>query len=297
MLSDSSATYTSDANGNRTSETDRASGQTTTFKYDSGNRLIEVDGPGGIIARYGYDSLGRRISKSAAGVVTKYLYDGWNLRAILDGTDRVIATFSYLPGTPVPLAMVVSPSSRPDFLPGTYIFHTDALGNIIALTDSQGNVTESYDYLSNGKVTVKDSAGRIWNKSTIGNPLFFNGGILDPETGLYHLGYRDLDPGTGTFLEEDPEWSTNQYAFARNSPQLLTDPTGLEPINSIVPPRPANGPCVNQNIQEVLIRLNSGGATGWVRAASYSVWQSLEFHGWDYQHLKGNDYVVATPPL
>jgi len=39
---------------------------------------------------------------------------------------------------------------------------------------------------------------------------------------------RHYDPDTGRFLQEDLVSSINQYAFADNSPILLTDPLGLQ---------------------------------------------------------------------
>ena len=61
------------------------------YSYDSKNRLVEVrKSDGAPVADYAYDPLGRRISKSAAGGRTDYLYAGEN---------AVTETFAPAPGT------------------------------------------------------------------------------------------------------------------------------------------------------------------------------------------------------
>jgi len=223
-------TYTSDANGNRTSQTSRATGQTISFKYDSGNRIAEVDGSAGTIATYKFDPVGDRIEKNVGGTITRFLYDGPNIRAILDGNNNVLAQLTYLPGLSAPLAMIVPQTSRTDFMPGTYFFHTDAQGSVIALTDSNGNVVETYEYDAFGRAVIKDAEGNTHSQSTIGNPFMYAGTFYDAETGLCHMGFRDLDPDTGRFLQEDPigfeGGQINLYVYVADSPMNFVDPTG-----------------------------------------------------------------------
>jgi YD repeat-containing protein len=64
LVSDSSFTYTVDANGNTTSRTSIASGQTTTFMYDSANRLIGANTPSNTLGAYKYDAEGRRVERT-----------------------------------------------------------------------------------------------------------------------------------------------------------------------------------------------------------------------------------------
>ncbi|MBI3564673.1 MAG: hypothetical protein HY079_05705 [Elusimicrobia bacterium] len=227
IVSDSSMTYTSDASGNRTSQTGRASGQTTTFKYDSHERLTEVDGPGSaVLAAYKFDPMGRRIEKSAGGVVTRYLYDGTNIRAILDGSNNELARLTYLPGLAAPLAMEVL-ASQNGFVAGTYYFHLDALGNVVALTDGTGAVVETYAYQAYGRAVVKDAQGGLHDRSTVGNPFMFAGTFYDAETGLYHMSLRDQDPDTGLFLQEDPLPNLSPYLYASDNPVRWVDTLGM----------------------------------------------------------------------
>lgn len=53
---------------------------------------------------------------------------------------------------------------------------------------------------------------------------------FDAETGLVHMGYREYDPETGRFLQEDPLPEVQQYAYAYNNPLIYADPLGLAAI-------------------------------------------------------------------
>jgi len=61
--------------------------------------------------------------------------------------------------------------------------------------------------------------------------------VYDSQTGLYYLNARYYNPATGRFLSEDPVGQTssnalsyNEYAYAENNPVLLTDPSGMVPM-------------------------------------------------------------------
>jgi YD repeat-containing protein len=76
-----------DRNGNMTAWGDM------TLSWDQKNRLTGVTGaPGGTVT-YSYDALNRRVSKTVAGTETKYLYDGLNMVAGLDGDGVVSAWY------------------------------------------------------------------------------------------------------------------------------------------------------------------------------------------------------------
>lgn len=220
LQSDSSFTYTTDANGNTTSRTSRSSGNETTFVYDSRNSLISANGPSGVSGAYKYDPAGRRVERTVNGTTYRYIYDGLRLIATLDANNNLLTFFTY---GPVGVAPVSMRSSGQDFF-----FHTDALGSVVALTDINGNIVETYEYEAFGKAVVTDAQGNTHNQSTVGNPFMFAGIEFDSETGLYHMGFRYEGPETGRFLQEDPVASINQFAYAGNNPTLLIDPLGLE---------------------------------------------------------------------
>ncbi len=223
IISNSSFTYTTDANGNMTSKTEKSNGQTTTFIYDSANRLIQVNASTFTIATYKYDLAGNRIEKSIDGIVTRFVYDGADILAILNGSNDLIALFTHGPGIDSPLSMR---RQGVDFF-----YHADALGNVNALTGSTGNISESYEYLAFGLTLVRDADNGTHSNSLIGNPFLFTSRELDDETGLYYYRARHYDQIIGRFLQEDPITNVNQYAYAANNPVLMADPLGLCPSN------------------------------------------------------------------
>ena len=110
----------------------------------SGNVAGAAVGP----IEYRYDALNRRSAKIVNGVTTKYLYDGLNLIAELDGDDgdAVIAWYVYA-GLDKPLARIAADGS-------VLYYHADILGSVIALTDESGNVVTRYNYSPFGQTQV-----------------------------------------------------------------------------------------------------------------------------------------------
>jgi RHS repeat-associated protein len=226
IVSDSSFTYTSDANGNQTSRTSRSSGNTTTFVYDSGNRLVQVTGPSGTIATYKYDAAGRRIEKNVGGATTRYVYDGANILATLDGSNNLTALFTQGPGIDAPLIGRISGTD--------YFYHADALGSVIALTDTNGNTVETTEYTAFGQPVIKDAQGIAHAQSTIGNPFQFTAREFDAESNLNYFHARYQEPAEGRFQQEDQlglnGGDVNLYSYVGNAPTRYVDPMGLDRI-------------------------------------------------------------------
>jgi hypothetical protein len=87
-------------------------------------------------------------------------------------------------------------SDYPDPLPAgsenRYYYHTDALGSVVALSNSSGLLAESYEYSPYGKACVYDAAGSYTGESSAyGNPYMFTARRYDPETGLYYYRARE----------------------------------------------------------------------------------------------------------
>lgn len=230
LQEDSRYSYTNDANGNRTSRTDKETGATMTLHYDSENRLTRVDLPDGTRSSYQYDAAGRRVEKSAGSIssptVTRFVYDGADVLAMLDGSNNPIAVFTHGPGINAPLLM--RRGSGEDFF-----YHADMLGSIVSLTDNAGVVVERVDYEAYGRPTFIDVRGPILRagRSAVGNPFAHTGVSFDEDSGLVAYRFRSRDAEVGVFIQEDPigfaAGDLNLYRYAAGIPSALVDPLGL----------------------------------------------------------------------
>jgi len=102
-----------------------------------------------------------------------------------------------------------------------YYYHFDALGSVVALSDSSGDTVQTYQYSVYGQVAVEDINHP--------NPYMFAGRRFDIEIGLYYNRARYYNPFTGRFLQADPIGygdGMNMYAYCTNSPINWTDLTG-----------------------------------------------------------------------
>lgn len=108
-----------------------------------------------------------------------------------------------------------------------YYYHYDGLGSVIALTDSDGHLAESYSY---------DVYGRANITSTLGNSYLFTGRQYDPETGLCYYRARYYSPSIGRFLQTDSVGyisSINLYKYCYNNPVNYKDSDGRTPTAAI----------------------------------------------------------------
>jgi RHS repeat-associated protein len=172
---------------------------------------------------YVYDASGRRIEKKYDGnTQVKYVYDGDSCIAEYDGSGNLLRKYIYGPGIDQPVSMIESGGSYA----GTYYYHFDALGNVVALTNSNGNTVEVYEYDVYGKVGASDASHP--------NRFMFTGREFDKETGLYYYRARYYKAEIGRFLQADQvgyEAGMNLYAYCDNNPWNVVDPFGNEPNN------------------------------------------------------------------
>lgn len=106
--------------------------------------------------------------------------------------------------------------------------HTDALGSVVAMTDSTGNAVETHreyePYGYQSTPTTQDGPG-------------YTGHVQDAATGLTYMQQRYYDPTIGRMLSVDPvtAYSSgdmrhfNVYAYSFNNPYRFTDPDGRNP--------------------------------------------------------------------
>lgn len=77
----------------------------------------------------------------------------------------------------------------------------DTLGNVVALTDSSGDVVEEYRYDVFGYPEILDGNGNPVSEPM--TPFLFAGREYDSKTGLYHYRTRAYSPELGRFLQPD----------------------------------------------------------------------------------------------
>jgi RHS repeat-associated protein len=112
----------------------------------------------------------------------------------------------------------------------------DANYDMTSLTDTTGTVVERYMYDPYGNVTVLNPDGTVRGDGTLasshfGVPNLFQGMRYDSVTGLYNTPNRDLNPVTGTWMEQDPAGyvdGANVYQGFDGKPTSGVDPRGLD---------------------------------------------------------------------
>ncbi|GEM_PF-2958463 len=167
---------------------------------------------------YTYDPSGRRIAKDVDGVVTRYLYDGDHCIAEYDANDVQLRKYIHGPCIDEPICMIEAAGGYA----GTYYYHYDALGSVVALSDADGDTVQVYEYDVYGQVAASDPNHP--------NRFMFTGREFDKETGLYYYRARYYNPTIGRFLQTDPIGygaDINWYAYCGNNSVARNDPSGL----------------------------------------------------------------------
>lgn len=223
------ATFSYDAQGNRTGKTVTATGETLAYTWDHRDRLTGVvkRNSGNAVtmqATYTYDAIDRRIRNqvdadgagSGSPATTWTVYDGPNPYADFDGSGSLQQR--YLHGTAVDELLARTSSGG-----ATAWYLTDRLNSVRDVSDSTGAVIYHAAYDGFGRLTAQSGSG--------GDRFKFSGREYDSATGLYHNRNREYDPETGRFMSPDPigfdAGDANLYRYVGNSPVNSSDPLGL----------------------------------------------------------------------
>ncbi|GAA6623079.1 putative Ig domain-containing protein [Scytonema sp. NUACC26] len=222
ILSNGNFNYSYDREGNLATKTNRSTGNVTSYTYDFRARLVgvtdkEASGNTTQSVEFKYDAFDRRISKTVNGETTYFVNDGDELWAELNQAGQVIN--HYLQGANVDELVA---RYRPG--EGTAWYLSDRLRSIRDIANSVGNLVNSIDYDSFGKILSQTN-------SSAGDRFAFTGREFDSETGLYYNRARYYDANLGRFISQDPIGfggeDSNLYRYVSNNPVNAIDPSGL----------------------------------------------------------------------
>ena len=232
--------FSYDADGNLTND------GRFSYVWDAENRLTsltsQADAPAAsqVKLEFAYDYGSRRVQKlvsthnGTAWVpvsTNKFVYDGWNLIAILNPQSSILQSFTWgldlsgslhgAGGVGGLLSLTVAAGTNA----GTYFYGHDGNGNVAALINSaDGTATARYEYDPFGQVL------RATGPLAQANPFRFSTKYQDDETALTYYGYRYYVPSMGNWLSRDPLGETggkNLLSFVRNHPVSGVDSLGL----------------------------------------------------------------------
>lgn len=191
-----------------------------TYTWDGENRLRQIESHSGLHddskrkIEFAYDWQGRRIGKTSYLWVSgswsnssnqKYLYDGWNLVGVLDGSNTLLQSFCWgsdLSGTidgAGGVGGLISMTVHTGANSGVYFYNYDGNGNIVGLVNSvNGQTVAQYEYGPFGELI------RATGSLARENSFCFSTKFQDHETGFLYYGYRFYISWTGRWPNRDP---------------------------------------------------------------------------------------------
>ena len=192
---------------------------TTTYTFDAEGRIATAVNAANGTSTYLYDAEGRRVRKTTSSGSVDFVYDlgGHEVAAVTSGGSwtrgEVYAGERHL---------VTYLSS-----PMTYFVYSDWLGSERFRTPYVPSTNETCTNLPFGD-------GMNCSGTDV-SPMHFTAKERDSESNLDNFGARYDSSSIGRFTspdpmgghQEDPQ-TLNKYAYVRNNPTTLTDPTGLD---------------------------------------------------------------------
>ena len=209
--------YTFDESGNRTSKTH--GGILTQYFYSPRNRMIEINSDSGggpqDVATYRYDHNGLRVEKTTGGNSKRYIHDDTAMMAETNVLGNTLARYHYSDRHRI---------AEDRGANGNVFFH-DALGTVVAMVETQGTLSNRYDFDVWGNL--------VEQQGTSEQPFGFTGYQRDTESDLNYAQQRYYDSDIGIFVREDPLQGTREtppslhrYMYGFNNPTYFIDPTG-----------------------------------------------------------------------
>ncbi len=220
-----------DAEGNMTYGP--INGVMSTLTYDCRNRLVSA---GGIT--YAYDAENNRISAETDTYLEEYVTD-----TVSSSLSRVLTATRYEKQKDASGKETLDAGSTTTYYYGTGLIsetkgditlyhHYNHLGSTMKLTDSDGNVVETYTYGTYGELLSGDA--------TL-TRFLYNGemGVSTDDNGLFYMRQRYYNPEIKRFVNQDiltgtldNSQSLNRYCYVQGNPVSYVDPFGLSPLST-----------------------------------------------------------------
>lgn len=223
--------YTYDASGNMTRAATPDNSEVYQLAYDEDNRTTSLSYTTSLTTKTivnRYDAMGRRVSRTADGVQTRYVLDLLgDMERILCDTNASGTVTAWCVHSPAGLSYKVDTT-------GTLTcYHADAQGNIIRTSTTDGpdadtvpDTVSEYAYTPYGR--------RLVVTGPTSDPYRFVGsqGVMEELPNLYFMRARYYSAEAAVFLSTDPVkglgvgWVSCSYCYASSQPQKYADPTG-----------------------------------------------------------------------
>ena len=212
---------TYDANGNLQSY-DGAE-----YTWSHGKQLSSITN-GDSTFKYQYDLNGIRSYKTVNGVTTKFDTLNGKILAQSDKNNKIL--FQYNGDAPIGFELNET----------QYFYLTNLSGDVVGITDADGNLIAKYSYDEWGKLlsieTAEDSNAEQLAIAEA-NPLRYRGYYYDSETGMYYLQSRYYNPEFCRFISADGfeyadtsgELNANLYMYCWNNAVTFKDAEGTTP--------------------------------------------------------------------
>jgi len=274
----SAVTLASDHNGNLTENPsafnagDSGTPTGQKYEYDEENRLVRVkrltSPPDQVLLEIGYDAFGRRVESKeyldgtgqplSPPRVTHHVVLGpmtieeYTITA--GPTATLVREFVWGTEFPMPTAMIDRTGSQ------AVVLHylRDVLGNVVALSDANGDVVERYRYDPYGMTHIYTGGGALLPASAYGNPYAYTGQRYDTAVALYHFWLRTYSPSLGRWHQRDPFGyvdGASLYEYCRAEPL-----GGIDRFGAML--MPLSGGVASTGAPAVPFTIEIGGAAG-----------------------------------
>jgi RHS repeat-associated protein len=243
-------TFTYDAHGNLAGMTGFAP-----LQWDEHDRFRGADLGGGGTARYTYsggNQRARKVVERSGGIVEERLYLGLvefftrthnaavelqrETLHVMDGAQRLVMVDTRTAGAgPGPAQLV------------RYQF-SNHLGSATLELDDAGGVISYEEYYPFGNTSFQSVDA---SREVPARRYRYTGKERDEESGFYYHGARYYAPWLARWISRDPAGivdGTNVYAYSRNRPVTLSDPSGTQTETPNNPPTFTVGPFGFRNV-------------------------------------------------